>query len=70
MYAATLLADPTCLRLERIVSSAISLTLVVRTTGPTATCPSCGVMSERIHSRYVRRVADLLRARVLHTAQA
>lgn len=30
MYAATLLADPTCLRLERIISSATSLTLVGR----------------------------------------
>jgi zinc-finger of transposase IS204/IS1001/IS1096/IS1165 len=59
MSAATLLADPTCLRLERIVSSAISLTLVVRTTGPAVACPSCGTMSERVHSRYVRRAADL-----------
>src|SRR5215204_237475 len=59
MYAATLLADPTCLRLERVVSSATSLTLVVRTIGPTAACPSCGAMSERVHSRYVRQVADL-----------
>ena len=60
MYTATLLADPTCLRLERIISSTLSLTLVVLTTATTAPCPSCGVMSERIHSRYVRRVADLL----------
>jgi transposase len=59
MYAATLLADPTCLRLERIISSAESLTLVVRTTAPAAACPACGVTSRRIHSRYVRRVADL-----------
>ena len=59
MYAATLLADPTCLRLERIISSATSLTLVVRTTATTAACPRCDLMSERVHSRYVRRVADL-----------
>jgi transposase len=59
MYAATLLADPTCLRLERIISSADSLTLVVRTTTPAAACPSCGVASVRVHSRYVRRVAEL-----------
>jgi transposase len=59
MYATTLLADPTCLRLERIISSAISLTLVVRTIGPTAACPRCGAMSGRVHSRYRRRVADL-----------
>lgn len=59
MYAATLLADPSRLRLVRIVSSATSLTLVVRTTGPTAACPICGVVSDRVHSRYVRSVADL-----------
>jgi hypothetical protein len=59
MYAATLLADPTCLRLERIVSSARSLTLIVRTTGRTAACPECGTTSRRVHSRYVRRAADL-----------
>jgi transposase len=59
MYAATLLADPTCLRLERIISSAISLTLVVRIIGPTAACPRCGAMSGRVHSRYRRRVAGL-----------
>jgi transposase len=54
MYAATLLADPTCLRLERIVSAAESLTLVVRTTAAAAACPTCGVTSGRVHSRYVR----------------
>jgi transposase len=59
MYAATLLADPSCLRLERIISSAESLTLVVRTTAPAAACPACGVTSGRAYSRYVRRVADL-----------
>ncbi|MFL6257181.1 MAG: hypothetical protein ACJ74T_19405 [Pyrinomonadaceae bacterium] len=59
MYAATLLADPTRLRLKRIVSSATSLTLVVRTIGPTAACPRCDVVSRRVHSRYIRGVADL-----------
>ena len=59
MYAATLLADPTCLRLERIISSATSLTLVVRTIGPAAACPRRGALSERVHSRYVRSIADL-----------
>src|SRR5947209_6610904 len=59
MYVATLLADPTCLRLERIISSAVSLTLVVRTTAPAAACPRCGAASARVHSRYVRKAADL-----------
>lgn len=59
MYAATLLADPTRLCLERIVSSATSLTLVVRTDGPTTACPTCSVTSKRVHSRCVHRVADV-----------
>jgi transposase len=59
MCVTTLLADPTCLRFERIISSAVSLTLVVRATAPTAACPRCGTVSRRVHSRYVRTVADL-----------
>lgn len=59
MYVTTLLADPTCLRLERALSSTHSITLVVRTTALSATCPRCGTASGRIHSRYIRTVADL-----------
>ena len=59
MYAVTLLADPTCLLLERIISSAESPTLVVRTAVAAAACPVCGVPSERVLSRYTRRAADL-----------
>ena len=33
--------------------------VVVRSTGSCAACPSCGRSSERVHSRYVRRLADL-----------
>src|SRR5438477_6107072 len=59
MYVTTLLADPTCLRLERILSSTALITLVVRTAGSSAACPQCGIASGRVHSRYVRKVADL-----------
>ena len=59
MYTATLLADPHSLHLERIISSAESLTLVVRTKQRAAACPRCGEPSRRIHSRYTRRAADL-----------
>ena len=59
MYVTTLLADPTCLRLERILSATALITLVIRTAGPSAACPQCGTSARRVHSRYVRRVADL-----------
>lgn len=55
----TLLADPTALRLDKIVSGADSLLLIVTATRRRAECPGCDVSSARIHSRYVRRVADL-----------
>jgi transposase len=59
MYVTTLLADPTCLRLERVLSSTALITLVIRTAGPSAACPQCGTSARRVHSRYIRRVADL-----------
>jgi transposase len=59
MDTATLLADPTAIRLEKIVSASSSLTLVVRTTQPQAECPRCHRTSTRVHSNYIRTVADL-----------
>jgi transposase len=59
MYVATLLADPTCLRLERVLSSTALITLVVRTTATSVACPRCSTASRRVHSHYVRTVADL-----------
>lgn len=59
MDPATLLADPTATRLEKIVSATSSLTLVVRTTRPQAECPRCHRPSSRVHSYYTRTVADL-----------
>lgn len=35
------------------------ITLTLRTTSPTASCPSCGTASQRIQSRYTRRLHDL-----------
>lgn len=35
------------------------ITLTLRTTSPTAACPSCGTTSQRIQSRYTRRLYDL-----------
>jgi transposase len=59
MEITTLLADPEAIHLEKIVPDQSSLTLVVRTTRPQAECPGCHRLSTRVHSYYVRKVADL-----------
>ena len=55
----TLLADPAATRLEKVVPDGSSLELVVSATRAQAECPRCRRPSERVHSRYTRRVADL-----------
>ena len=59
MEASTLLADPHAIRLETIRSAEKSLTLVVRAVRCRAECPSCRRVATRVHSRYVRCIADL-----------
>jgi transposase len=59
MVKPTLLPDPTCLHLKLLDASETTITAVVTTTSPKAMCPLCGKCSERVHSRYVREVADL-----------
>src|SRR3989440_11657578 len=41
------------------VEVAEEITLTLRTTSPTALCPSCGTASSRIQSRYTRTLRDL-----------
>jgi transposase len=41
------------------VEVAEEITLTLRTTSPTASCPSCGTVSSRIQSRYTRTLRDL-----------
>jgi transposase len=41
------------------VEGAEEITLTLRTTSPTASCPSCGTASSRIQSRYTRTLRDL-----------
>lgn len=53
----TLLPDPTCLHFHLLDASGIAA--VVTTTSKEAQCPPCYQRSVRLHSRYVRRVADL-----------
>lgn len=59
MDASTLLADPTAIRLEKIIPSHSSLTPVVRATPAQAECPRCHRPTTRVHSYYSRQVADL-----------
>jgi len=59
MNTRTLLVDPAAIHLDKIISGTESLTLVVAATRRCAECPKCGAASKRIHSRYVRTVADL-----------
>jgi transposase len=54
-----LLADPTSIRLEKIIQHDSSLTLVTRATRAQAECPRCHRSSSRVHSHYTRTVADL-----------
>jgi transposase len=41
------------------VNVADEITLTLRTTSPTASCPGCGTISTRVQSRYTRRLHDL-----------
>ena len=59
MLAALFLPDPTVLHLEHIAIEEDHVTLTVRTSRDTVGCPSCSCPATRIHSRYVRQVADL-----------
>jgi transposase len=59
MDPATLLADPTSIRLEKIIQHHSSLTLVVKATRRQSECPRCHRLSTRVHSYYTRQVADL-----------
>lgn len=59
MAQPTLLPDPACLHLTLLDASETLITAHVSTTTDRAACPLCQHLSPRIHSRYVRSVADL-----------
>ncbi len=54
-----LLPNPSCLTLESIGFQNGGIVLAVRTVTVGATCPCCGRLSERVHSRYRRTLLDL-----------
>src|SRR5688500_15277005 len=55
----TLLPDPKAVRLILIRPSLHSITLVVKAIGAASVCPLCHCPSSRVHSHYIRMVADL-----------
>jgi hypothetical protein len=59
MVKPTLLPNPACLHLRLLDASDSAITAVVTTTSEEAECPLCHRRSARIHSRYVREIADL-----------
>ncbi|MEU7061742.1 transposase family protein [Streptomyces sp. NPDC046197] len=44
--------------IENVVASGGSVVVRARTAADQAACPACGTVSSRVHSRYVRRLAD------------
>ena len=59
MPSRTILPDPEKLDLIRLQAEAGRITLVACTTSPEARCPLCARPSRRIHSPYLRTLADL-----------
>ncbi|HEV2659931.1 MAG TPA: ISL3 family transposase [Ktedonobacteraceae bacterium] len=55
----TILPDPTSLHLVQLEVEGKVITATVQTTAPEAQCPQCACRSTRVHSRYIRRLADL-----------
>lgn len=59
MSVVNLLADPSAIRFACIRPTLSAITLIVTTTAAHGMCPRCRRSSSRIHSRYIRQVADL-----------
>jgi transposase len=55
----TILPDTEVLKLLHVHASGESITLAARTTSAEGRCPVCGTPSRRVHSRYLRTLADL-----------
>src|SRR3954454_9722013 len=59
MSTSPLLPDMAELHLDHLISEMDSITMVVKTARLTACCPQCQHPSTRVHSRYLRSLADL-----------
>ena len=60
MPSPSILPDPQKLDLICLRAEAQCITLTACTTAPEAGCSLCGKSSDRVHSRYVRTLTDLL----------
>jgi len=54
-----LLPAPTEVRLSHLAIDATGITVLATTRRIGAVCPCCGILTRRIHSLYLRRLADL-----------
>lgn len=59
MAPATVLPDPTQVELVTLSATATGITAIVQARASSTPCPVCGCLAQRVHSRYVRHVADL-----------
>ena len=50
---------PCGLIVERVIQCEDTIKVAARSQAGAAACPSCGTISQRVHSRYVRQAADL-----------
>lgn len=57
LHSSTLI--PAGLAVESVAAEDDIVLITVRAVSATSICPLCGVISQRIHSRYTRRVSDL-----------
>jgi len=54
-----LLPDPQCLHLHFLETDTTTITAVVSTTAEEGVCPQCRHRTDKVHSRYMRTLADL-----------
>jgi transposase len=59
MFAHDLNLDTIGLAITAAVRTPSLLAFAVASTAPSCPCPSCGVLSDRVHSHYLRTLADL-----------
>ncbi len=59
MHVRALLPAETALSCDSVQWNGNKITVAVSSIASSSVCPCCGHLSERIHSRYVRRLADL-----------
>jgi transposase len=59
MEIQALLPDSGSLGCDRVVRHGNQVVVMVRGARSLAACPACGRSSDRVHSQYVRRLADL-----------